>query len=184
MVIAVDVDDVCADLITHWLNLYNKDYDDEMTPADMDRWEINECVNPQCGLKIFDYLHLPDLYEGVEPIPGALEGVRALRQAGHRCVFVTSTNLHQSGKKLKWLERHGFLELKHGTISPDYVEMNDKSLIRAHAMIDDHAKNLLGFQGGIKLLMSRPHNRNVNYPTFERVTNWQEIVKRFGGRYV
>ena len=40
LTIAVDVDDVVADLITEWLKRYNHDYNDTKTPADITQWAI------------------------------------------------------------------------------------------------------------------------------------------------
>jgi 5'-nucleotidase len=155
--IACDVDGVVADLHSEWVRRYNLLYYDNLTSDDVKSWEIDKYVKPQCGLKVYDILKQPDLYEAVSPIPGALEGINALREDGWRVVFVTSTNLHQNGAKLRWLERHGFLALKYGVSSQDYVETVDKSLIVADVMIDDYQENLRSFNGR-RILFTQSHN--------------------------
>jgi capsule biosynthesis phosphatase len=59
-------------------------------------------------------------YADVEPIPGAVEKLRALRAAGHEIVIATARHMkscdHNVGKviarqgltTLQWLDRHGF----------------------------------------------------------------------------
>jgi 5'(3')-deoxyribonucleotidase len=155
LVIAVDVDDVVADLITEWLRRYNRDYQDTLTQEHIKAWEIDRFVKPECGTAIFQYLASRTLYDCVKPVYGALEGVQRLRLAGHRVVFVTSSNAVQAGRKMQWLQRHGFLGDSHE--QPDYYVANDKSLIAADLLIDDRPKNVERFPGRT-ILFARPHN--------------------------
>jgi 5'-nucleotidase len=170
--IACDIDGVVADLHTEWLRRYNRDYHDDMTSTDIKCWDMAQSVKPECGNKIFDYLHQSDLYHYVSPIAGAIEGVAALREAGHRVVFATAANIDQAGNKLRWLETHRFLKLLHGT-SRDYMEMQDKSLIQADLLIDDHAGNCDTFRGRT-ILFSQPHNASC--PDHKRAGDWSEVV--------
>jgi capsule biosynthesis phosphatase len=59
-------------------------------------------------------------YADVEPVPGAVDGVRALREAGHYVIIQTARHMktcdgnvgkvvaRQGLVTLQWLERHGF----------------------------------------------------------------------------
>lgn len=174
-----DVDGVVADLHDTWCELYNSDYDDDLTPEKIHCWDMTRCVKPECGEKIFKYLEIPTLYNMVQPIPGALEGVNRLRSMGYRVVFTTATGIHQSGKKLEWLEKHGFLELTHGG-SKDYIEARDKSLIRGSLMIDDGLHNLKGFEG-IRILFAQPHNFNeffsLSSTDIIRTNDWSNLFE-------
>lgn len=174
-VLACDVDEVVASLVPEWLRRYRDEYGDTLTPEGCTTWNLVDHVHPRCGSRIYDYLNCPDLYDHVLPVPGALDGIQALREDGVRVVFVTSANIHQAGNKLRWLARHGFLTLEHGTISPDYIVAHDKSAIRADAMLDDGPHNLKGFTGK-KILFDQPHNRSCgDYP---RARGWDEAVQR------
>lgn len=174
-IIGVDVDGTVADLITEWLHQYNKDYDDNITKEDIHSWEIDEYVKDRCGKNIFSYLHNPSLYNEVSPITGALEGVKELRSMGHRVVFCTSANKFMAGRKLQWLSDHGFLPKCN--ISPDYVEMNDKGLLRVDVLIDDHIKNLEKFSG-VKVLYRQPHNHSTFSPfTHFSAETWSDVVQ-------
>ncbi len=171
-IVGIDIDDVVADLPKEWLRRYNADYGDCLTRADLDHWDIHKIVKPECGERIFDYLYQPDLYDCVQPFAGSLEGVQALRQAGCRTVFVTSANESQSGAKLRWLDRHGFLAARYGQ-SADYIAMHDKSLLRASCLVDDAPHNLAGFQG-YKILMNSTHNRQET--RFPRACDWDDVL--------
>lgn len=171
--IAVDVDGVVAALHAEWVRRYNEAFDDTFTLERWTTWDIASLVKPECGARYFDILRHDDLYDHVEPMLHALEGVEALREAGHRVVFCTATGVHQAGKKLLWLERHGFLDLVHDG-SKDYVEMRDKSLIRADVLIDDYTGNLRGFHG-VGVLFYAPWNRD-HLPHHFWVLDWHELV--------
>jgi 5'-nucleotidase len=179
MTIAIDVDGVCADLHTPWLAAYNDDYDDCMTPEDITSWNMHEHVKLNCGRNIYKYLKA-ELYDKVKPVEGALQAVNALREAGYRVIFVTSTNVHHGGRKLKWLSDHGFLNLANGSTSKDYCEAQDKTLIRADVLIDDCLDNLTGFKGQ-RILFSHPHNRYVEFDdSVTRADDWADALMCIG----
>ncbi|WP_167856349.1 5' nucleotidase, NT5C type [Hymenobacter metallicola] len=178
-VIFCDVDGVVADLGPEWVRRYNADYNDNLCyKTGVTGWDMTPFVKPECGQKIYNYLHDKTLYDGVQPIEGSVEGVARLRELGFRVVFATSTNVHMAGRKLLWLAEHGFLDLKYGTLSPDYMEVHDKSLLHGGALIDDGEHNLKNFCG-IRILFSARHNAAVNNPSFFRVNNWKEVVDQF-----
>jgi 5'(3')-deoxyribonucleotidase len=157
--------------------------------ADIDSWNAIVTKSSVSERRTWEVLHESSLYDCCKPIPGALEGLQALRAAGHRVVFVTSTNLHQNGAKLRWLERHGFLELKHGSISGDYIEAHDKSLIRGDVLIDDGEHNVQAWLDatdgeGMALLFDAPWNRTPSIRgAYGLVSGWEattETVLRYG----
>lgn len=184
MIIAVDVDDTVAHLIERWLQLYNADYNDDMRPGEVTRWEISQCVKAECGTKIWKYLERPDLYDKVRPVPGALEGVALLRAAGHRVVFVTSCGSHsgtmaRAGDKFEWLMREGFFR---SIQNPhlDFVVCADKTQVIADLLIDDRADTIAAWVAARRpaILVSRPHNRDRQGLNLVRAENWAEIVAR------
>lgn len=180
MIIAVDVDDVCADLVPAWLDRYNLEYDDCLTRESCTEWDLTKIVKPECGAAIYDYLKDPQLYDFVEPIDGARTGVAALRRANHQVVFVTScgydaqTVAASAGAKLEWLQRYGFLP-RDASAAKHYIIASDKSRIRADILIDDRPLNVDTFWGR-GLLFDQPHNRTAA-PLRVRVMNWFDAVR-------
>jgi 5'-nucleotidase len=173
LTIAVDVDDVCADLLSEWLRRYNVDFKDALLPEDIDRWELKDCVKPEAKKAIYGYLREPDLYEHIKPIPGARQAVFRLRAMGHRVVFVTSCVRGTVDRKVEWLVRWGFLPQTH--TQPDFYAASDKALIAADVLVDDHVVNVEAFPGPA-LLVTRPHNAQL--PTTRlRIRGLEELVE-------
>lgn len=172
MNLLIDIDGTVADLGTEWLGKYNLDYNDTLTNDDILNWNTHTFVKPECGTKIYDYLSLPDLYDNVKPIPGALEVIGQLRQEGHRIIYVTS-GLYPA--KIEWLFKRGFMP--DGYIgwasSPDFVIAHDKSLIRGDLLVDDKPENVYDFNPDTSILFDQPWNREAQYLT--RARGWSDV---------
>ncbi len=177
-IIAVDVDQVVADLHDTWLERYNKDYDDHVTVWDIVDWDITKFVKPECGNKIFDYLNDPTLYEDVIVIEGALAGVEHLKSCGYRVVYATSCHIGMHDAKWMWLVEEGFLPK--ANTQKDLISLSDKALVRADYLIDDralHIHNFVRAGGEMGFLFDAPHN-HANTDLF-RVKSWADVVRYF-----
>jgi len=170
MNIIVDVDGVVADLHSVWLARYNHDWNDCLRIEEITEWELYKFV--KCGKLIYSYLELPDLYDTVEPIPGALKGVEFLRTMGFRVVFVTTGNRDQ---KFNWLQKHKFLPPTEWKDHPDYVCCKDKSLVRARIIIDDNVDTLIAHPAW-HILYDQPWNRHAT--AIARAHNWQDVIAK------
>jgi 5'-nucleotidase len=172
MIIAIDVDGVCADLLTNWLRWYNRDYNDDLTVDEITAWDTALFVKPECGTKIYAYLDDPALYDDTLPYYGALETIKVLKTLGHRVIYPTTTPMASSGRKFNWLKQYGFI-----TDKKDYVETSDKSLIRADVLLDDYYKNLDGFVGK-KILWSQPWNYDKKEDkNYLYAVTWADVVR-------
>lgn len=166
-IVAVDVDGVVANNHIEWVRLYNRDYNDNLISSEITSWGIHAFVKPECGLKIYDYLEDPTLYDNVTPIEGALDGVNKLCQS-YRVVYVTSSTPGASGAKYNWLKRYNFIEK-----IDDYVECRDKSLILADYLIDDYIENVKAFHG-LSYLFTQAWNKELYW--LLRINNWKEFL--------
>jgi 5'-nucleotidase len=170
-IIACDVDGVLADIHTVWYARYNKDYNDTLKPRDVTEWEVDKFVKPECGLKIYDYLKDPTLYNEVLPYPGALDFINKLKKLG-RVVYATSSPIESYGRKFLWLKEHGFIKSQ-----SDYFEARDKSLVRAYILIDDYQENLRHFIG-IKILFGQPWNSSEkNNPNYLFAKDYESVLE-------
>jgi 5'(3')-deoxyribonucleotidase len=173
LTVLVDVDDVVADLVPAWLADYNRAYSDILTPEDIKSWDMTDWVSGECGAKIYEFLNDHTIYDRIVPVPGAHMGVTRLRAMGHRVVFVTSASALNTGLKLTWLIKHGFL-----TGQPwaqhDFVAAHDKYLVRGDVIIDDRIENVTQFPGG-KIIFDRPWNRSLEMTGLgHRMRSWVE----------
>jgi 5'-nucleotidase len=155
MIVAVDVDEVCANMIAEWLRRYNRAYDDNLRPDDIRGWAMAPQVKPECGNRIYEFLNQPGFYDCVEPIDGALEAVNTMRAEGHRVLFVSSCVVGTVDSKVRWLQAHDFLPA--GNSVKDFIAATDKSLIGADVLFDDHILNVEAFPG-FAFLVTVPHN--------------------------
>ncbi len=174
MVIAVDIDDTLTrSTIGYWLSLYNAEYDDALEEEHITEWDITKFV--KCGKEIYKYLDLPDFYEHIDPIEGALDGVNILRYQGHEVFFATSTDVHDNGRKFDWLVRHGFLDGSRHS-QKDYMEIRHKGRIHSDILVDDSVANLQLFSG-YGILFDRPHNRTSVVHNAVRAWDWRGVVR-------
>jgi 5'-nucleotidase len=158
LVVAIDMDEVVADLLSEWLRRYNLDYNDSLTLNDIQGWDLTH--QTKAGKFFYDYLTQDDLYDHIKPINGALWTVDAIRMAGHRVVFVTSCVRGTVDAKFDWLRRYGFLPHANDSLAlKDFYPVRDKSLINAHVLFDDGLHNVEPFPG-MGVLVEHPHNRN------------------------
>lgn len=181
LTIAVDVDGTVADLYPELFRLYNKDYNDNLTyQGAMKSYEHTSWgVKPECGNKILDYFDLPNLYDNIVPITGALEGISYLRNLGYRIVFNSSCFINRSDDKLKWLIKHKFIK-SNNRLFKDWIVVSDKSLINAHIMIDDRPENIYNFKG-IGILFDQPYNREALADA--RLKDWEDITRVMSNLY-
>lgn len=163
----VDVDDVTAELMGKWLEVYNKEYEDSVEKSQITDWAVHEFVKPLCGRKFYNYL-TKKLYNDISPIEGALDGINKLRQYAH-VVFVTSFIPKTAGAKYEWLLHHGFLDN-----SKDYVETYSKGLIKADILIDDGWHNIQSFKGHLPILYNQPWNEK--YKHHFRAKDWNGVI--------
>lgn len=165
----IDVDGVIADLGPVWLGIYNADFDDNLTVDDLVDWDLHNLVKPECGTKIYDYLKNPALYDTVKPYDGALEAINHLKHVGHRIVYPTATPFESAGRKFFWLNDWGFKVDK-----KDYIEINDKSLLKGGYLLDDGYHNVRAFWG-TGYLWTRPWNKGFIWS--RRITDWYGFIK-------
>ena len=161
--VAVDVDEVVANLLGEWLRRYNREYGDCLVPEDIRGWDFRAQLKGHARMAgIHGFLYDKDLYEHVLPMPGAKEAIGLLRHTGARVVFVTSCVEGTADAKLSWLRRWGFLDY---TAAPDhnFIAAADKSLVRADYLLDDRIENAEGFAGQ-GILIDHPHNREYRGP--------------------
>lgn len=175
--ILVDVDCVVADLMPAWLSLYNSEYADTLCASQITSWGMEEFVKPECGTKIYEYLWMPNLYDYVSPIDGAITSIHWLRRHGYDIRFVTS-GIHAG--KAQWLGKLGLLMGEFPLYAPDLVVAHDKSIINADIMIDDNVKNCESFSG-LSIVFGQPWNFNVSQ--YFRADDWADVIQFISRKY-
>ncbi len=167
--IAVDMDEVIADVTPKFLDLYEEQYGRRLQKEDYWGTKIYR-VNGAVQLR--EALHVKGFFADLPVMPGSQEGLRELMEDYD--VFITTAAMEFRASfedKFDWLKQHfPFIHWK------NIVFCGDKSIIRADYMIDDHANNLHTFQGK-GLLYTATHN--IHETGFTRVNNWEEVMAFF-----
>lgn len=164
-VIAIDLDDVLADLVESWVEVVNKNENENVRSCDIKCWDIKKYF--KCNKKVFTYLTY-DFFRGLPVKKDSQEIVKKLSKIYDVYIATSATKIPDSLKaKVEWLNEH------FPFISADKIVLcGDKSVIKADIMIDDGVHNLKAFSGE-KILFDAPHNRDCN--EFTRAKNWNEI---------
>ena len=170
--IFVDIDGTTLDLMGILLEIYNIDYNDNLTPNDITEWEFANLVKPEAKDKVYGYFDDPSLYWAMQPLPFAVEGISFLKSLGYRIIFATHSTMGASGAKYKRLKELGLIEKQ-----DDYIEAKDKSLLFGDYLIDDGIHNIKVFKSGIPILFSQKWNEKEVYSP--RVNGWKEVMNYF-----
>lgn len=151
--IGVDIDEVCLELMPTWLEIHNFRTGERLTPEMINTWGVHRFT--PVGEAVYDVLNQVGLYDYIAAVPGALQGLRMLREQ-YRVVFVTANAKPSLEEKLNALYRHGLLARSRG--KKDVVVAEDKTLARIDLLIDDKAENVEAFPGPA-ILFDRPWNQ-------------------------
>ncbi len=170
MIIAIDMDEVIADPIAKFIELYNRDYgvplDLKLEPGN----EIYHHVPAYINNKWFDYINEKGFFRNLPAIDGSIAAIKKLQEKHE--VYIVSAAMEFPNSledKYNWLAEHlPFISWK------NIVFCGDK-IVNTDVMIDDRAKNFIGFKGR-PLLFTSPHNLLLT--TYERVNNWQEVLDK------
>jgi len=165
--IAIDMDDVLADITTRLIEITNErrntnyQKDQLKDPAIFQEYYAEYKQVRECLYETGMFRNLP-VFEDAQDV------VKKLQE--HYEVFIVSaaTEFPKSlTEKLEWLEEH------FPTIGWEHtVFCGHKHMIKADYLIDDHEKNLVKFEG-TPLLFDAPHNYHLE--GYQRVYSWKEI---------
>ena len=170
--IAIDMDEVVADTMSHFLTLYNECFGTELTLAHFHGRHVFEVIAEAHKPRAREYFQQERFFAEIPVMPGSLEVVRALSERYE--VFITSAAMDvpcSFAAKFEWLQQHfPFIP------ASNIVFCGDKSIIAADYMIDDNIRHLTKFQGE-GILYTAPHN--VHETRFRRVDDWEDARRMF-----
>lgn len=174
MRILVDMDDTIEQLLKAWVSWVNARHGRSVALYDITDWDVTKAYPGLTQEEVYGVMCDEAFWLTVEPMPGAVEGVKYLIDRGHEVYIVTSSKCDEIAGKMK---NHLFRCFPY--ISWDQVVVTSrKQLLKADVLIDDGPHNL---EGGdfIKILMDAPHNRKYDERAhgMTRVYSWEEIIK-------
>ncbi len=173
--IAIDMDEVTADTMAHYLQLYNAEFQLNLTKEHFRGKRLLEAIDRAHVARSREYFQSAEFFAGIPVMPFSQEVIRELMSAYE--VFITTAAMdvpNSFSAKFKWLQQHfPFIPVS------NVVFCGDKSIVAADYMIDDDARHLRRFRGE-GILFTAPHN--VQETAFQRVDNWREVRELFLSR--
>ncbi len=165
--IGIDMDGVLADIETHWLNLYEKDYGVKLGPEIF--LNVTEADAFPDKTAVLKYVFTPGFFRTIPVMQGAIEAVKKLAEDYE--IYIVSAAMEfplSLFEKREWLSEHfPFIDWK------NIIFCGDKSIIDTDYLIDDHPKNL-DFCKGMPIMFTAGHNARFNHHV--RVNNWQDVL--------
>ncbi|WP_037315106.1 5'-nucleotidase [Salegentibacter sp. Hel_I_6] len=165
--IAIDMDGVLADVESHFLTWYERDYGEKFTKKDL-AGKTEEDAFPKKGL-VKKFASTKNFFSTVPVMKGAVEAVKKIQKDYEIYIVSAAMEFPQSlVEKRSWLSEHfPFIHWK------KIVFCGDKSIIDTDIMIDDHLKNLDYFKGET-IMFSAFHN--LDFDNHTRANNWEEVL--------
>ena len=170
MRIAIDMDEVLADPIHKFIKLYNRDYGIPLDLVLEPGKEMYQHVPEHINNKWFEYINEKGFFRDLPLIEGSVDAVKKLHEKHDVYIVSAAMEFRNSLEdKLDWLAEHfPFIGWRNIMFCGDKI-------VNVDVMIDDRAKNFVGFEGR-KLLFTSPHNLLLS--EYERVNTWQEVLDK------
>jgi 5'(3')-deoxyribonucleotidase len=168
--IAIDMDEVIADTIDKFIELYKREHNTVIRLDEMDGKEFNELLPEEIKATLKHYIHQPGFFRDLKVMPGAQDVVKALCEKYE--VYIVSAAMEFPNSlidKYQWLAEHfPFISWKN-------IIFCGNKIVDVQIMIDDRIRNFVGFKGR-PILYSSPHNLLIT--EYERVNNWAEVGEK------
>ena len=168
--VAIDMDGVLADVETHFINWYERDYGVKISKDKLIGVPEGDAFPDKGAVRRFAMT--PGFFSTVPVINGAVEAVKKIMETYEVYIVSAAMEFPQSlPEKYYWLKEHfPFIEWR------NIVFCGDKSVINTDYLIDDHCKNLDVCKGKT-IMFTAGHN--ANYTHHQRADNWQEVITIF-----
>ncbi|MGS0525055.1 5' nucleotidase, NT5C type [Zobellia nedashkovskayae] len=171
MVIFVDMDEVIADTYGAHIEIYNKEFKENLPLDIFHGSEVWHKVPEDRQQSVRDHARTRGFFRNLKLLPNAQEVLQKLHEKHD--VFIASAAMqfpNSLEEKSEWLDEHlPFIPWQ------NRILCGNKHILRGDVLIDDRSYNLKTFEGR-PLLFTSPHN--VNTSGFERVNNWLEIAEK------
>jgi len=172
--IAIDMDEVMADTISHFLERYNAHFGMSLSTDDLYGKHLFEVIHEDHKLLARDYFQQEEFFRTIPVMPDSAEVVKALMERYE--VFITTAAMDvpcSFHAKFHWLQEH------FPFISPQQIVFcGDKSIVAADYLIDDNLRQLGNFRGE-GIIYTAPHN--VHEKRYRRVDSWRAVKRMFLG---
>lgn len=186
MIIAIDMDGTIADFVTAaiarckelWgINIQYQEVTEYAFADTVKKKLPKNSTSDMSSREIYAAIYdKPRFFSDLEPLPGAIEGLKQIRQAGHTILIVSNalTTAKMPNQKNEWLDRY-LKDIEHDRIFVNGARV--KKYINCHVIIDDDPRVLENHLTAIPIAVVAPWNKEFRDNNFAgwSVTNMLEV---------
>jgi uncharacterized HAD superfamily protein len=186
MRIGIDIDDVLADSLPHYLQAFNRRFGLSVGLAEA-AWQIFDRfpeIDPRDGEDFFSELVEAGFFGSRPLLPDAKEAVERLAREGHRLFIITGRAPRDAAVTRVWLDRVGLLPRFEAVLhrAREPVGRHKSGAAREldlHLFIEDELPVAAAVaETAIPvLLFDRPWNRGPHPPAVRRVRSWAQVLE-------
>ena len=176
LTIGIDVDGVLRDNLQIMVDLYNKEFDGEMTVNDIRDFRT-ECTFPKIesttgktASEWFFQDHSNEIFLRAEPFNNVAEDIKKLREIANVVIITYQKTILNRLQTLCWLEINGI----------DYdglIFIKDKTKFMCDYLIDDNDWNFLGSNAKHGILIDAPYNEGKSIESILKSSNCDSLVR-------
>lgn len=153
--VAVDLDGVIWDLVTPWVEWYNKKYSEALCYNDITNYNVRLFFTKCEGDEAFEPLNNPYFWNCIEPYETSEEALRKLND-NYELYIATSTSYLTPKEKLsRFLRLFPFID------RDQVIMIHNKKLLDVDYLIDDCIYNLSGGRY-YNIIIDTPYNKEFN----------------------
>lgn len=165
--VLVDLDEVGANCLQSWLDIWNREQSQSLTIDDIKQWEMPDP-------RMYEIIARPGFFANLQPLPGFVEALRWMKGAGIEVILVTASMAPSAVlEKRWWIGKYlPFMETQ------DIVIALKKHIITADVLIDDSPHNITAYReahlDATILIPAYPHNASMGLLGI-RIEGWQDM---------
>lgn len=173
--INVDQDEVQAHWVKEVIRRHNERFGTSHRREDVTDYFKMETMLEGGKPFIREHFSVPGLYENLEPVEGAIDGMKRLFDLGHDLNTVSSVPSGISyDEKQVWIKRlQPWFDLN------NFKAAQRKDDVTGDVLIDDAPKHILAWAATKRfaLVFDAPWNKELRGPYITRVRDWSEVLE-------
>lgn len=176
LTIAIDVDGVLRDNLQIMVDLYNKEFQAQMTVDDIKdfRTEITfPKIEPTTGKTASEWFfqdHSKEIFLNAKSFENVAEDIKHLKEVANIVIITYQKSFNNKWQTLAWLEANG--------IEYDgLIFMKDKTKLICDFLIDDNDWNFIGSNAKTGILINAPYNKGKSLEKLKATGNCEKIIR-------
>lgn len=174
--IGIDVDGVLRDNLQIMVDLYNKEFNGNMTVNDIRdfRTEVTfpiiESTTGKTASEWFFQDHSGDIFLKAAPFPYVSNDIKRLREIANVVIITYQKTILNKMQTLCWLEIN---DIEYDGL----IFMKDKTKLICDYLVDDNDWNFIGSNAKHGILINAPYNEGKSTETILDSSNCESIVR-------